>query len=427
MTSPQTRETESEPALPLAGFKVVEWSSFVCAPFCGKLLAALGADVIKIEPPGGGDESRRYGPFPDDIPHPERSGLFLYMNLNKRGITLDPTTSDGKQILLRLIERSGRLSSRTSRPASRSRSAWTTPASAASTSGWWPPQSRCSARRGPTRTSRAIRCRRPTSAAPAHLQPSGRLYADYPELPPVKWGGFSAECDAGLQAASGTLAALFAQRRTGVGQHVDISKQETQVHAVRGQIDAFGRDGTVGRRVAVADASRRPMRGSSVISGTMRCKDGYVTLWVLEPYMPEALIAWLGNPDWSQGETWKDPDQRSEHAMEFREKIEEELMKYTMQELYHGLQAYRVAVSPIYSSEDIFNDPQLQARQFLQEVDHPEAGSVPFPILPFRLSEADELAQRPAPMLAEHNQEIYCDLLGYSRSDVVKLRQAGII
>ena len=426
MSSPQTRETESEPALPLAGFKVVEWSSFVCAPFCGKLLAALGADVIKIEPPGGGDESRRYGPFPDDIPHPERSGLFLYMNLNKRGITLDPTTSDGKQILLRLIERSDAFIE--DKPpgftqqigmdyASLSRVNQRLVATSITLFG----------QTGPYKDFKGYPLQTAHVGGTGHLQPSGRLYADYPELPPVKWGGFSAECDAGLQAASGTLAALFAQRRTGVGQHVDISKQETQVHAVRGQIDAFGRDGTVGRRVAVADASRRPMRGSSVISGTMRCKDGYVTLWVLEPYMPEALIAWLGNPDWSQGETWKDPDQRSEHAMEFREKIEEELMKYTMQELYHGLQAYRVAVSPIYSSEDIFNDPQLQARQFLQEVDHPEAGSVPFPILPFRLSEVDELAQRPAPMLAEHNQEIYCDLLGYSRSDVVKLRQAGII
>ena len=87
----------------LHGVRVVEWSNFVSAPFCGKLLAELGADVIKIEPPGLGDNSRSQGPFPQGIPHLERSGLFLFANLSKRGVTLNLETSAGRQLLEGLL------------------------------------------------------------------------------------------------------------------------------------------------------------------------------------------------------------------------------------------------------------------------------------------------------------------------------------
>jgi len=88
----------------LSHLKVLELCNFVCGPYCTKLLADLGAEVIKVEPPGVGDESRRRGPFLNDIPHPERSGLFLYLNTNKSGITLDIKTSKGRGILRELIK-----------------------------------------------------------------------------------------------------------------------------------------------------------------------------------------------------------------------------------------------------------------------------------------------------------------------------------
>jgi len=89
---------------PLDGARVVEWGNFISAPFCGKVLAELGADVIKVEPPVSGDDSRRHGPFPGHVPHPERSGLFLFANINKRGVTLAPETATGHRILGRLLE-----------------------------------------------------------------------------------------------------------------------------------------------------------------------------------------------------------------------------------------------------------------------------------------------------------------------------------
>ena len=88
----------------LDGVRVVEWGNFISAPFCGKVLAELGADVIKVESPGPGDESRQHGPFPGQVPDPERSGLFLFTNLNKRGITLDVHTTTGRGLLGRLLE-----------------------------------------------------------------------------------------------------------------------------------------------------------------------------------------------------------------------------------------------------------------------------------------------------------------------------------
>jgi len=88
----------------LEGIRVVEWGNFVSGPFCGKVLAELGAQVIKVEPPLVGDESRRHGPFPNHIPDPERSGLFLFANINKRGLTLDPAKASGRQILELLLD-----------------------------------------------------------------------------------------------------------------------------------------------------------------------------------------------------------------------------------------------------------------------------------------------------------------------------------
>ena len=88
----------------LNGVRVVEWGSLVSAPFCGKVLAELGAEVIKVEPPGVGDEARQRGPFPAGQPHPERSGLYLFANLNKRGITLNLQAGPGRELLGRLLE-----------------------------------------------------------------------------------------------------------------------------------------------------------------------------------------------------------------------------------------------------------------------------------------------------------------------------------
>ncbi|HUV53167.1 MAG TPA: CoA transferase, partial [Dehalococcoidia bacterium] len=88
----------------LFGLKVVEYGNFISAPYCTKLMADMGAEVIKIEEPGRGDESRDYGPFPDDIPHPERSGLYLYLNTNKLGVTLNVRTRTGREIFGELLK-----------------------------------------------------------------------------------------------------------------------------------------------------------------------------------------------------------------------------------------------------------------------------------------------------------------------------------
>ncbi len=89
----------------LEGMKIVEYCNMVSGPYCSKLLADMGADVLKVEPPFTGDDSRRRGPFPGDVPHQEKSGLFLYLNSNKKGLTLDPKKPEGKEIFKKLIEK----------------------------------------------------------------------------------------------------------------------------------------------------------------------------------------------------------------------------------------------------------------------------------------------------------------------------------
>src|SRR5437867_3772344 len=94
------------PGQALSDLKIVEYGNLISAPYCGKLMADLGAEVIKVEPPGSGDSSRRYGPFPNDQPHPERSLLYAYMNTNKLGITLDVSSPLGKKIFGQLVRES---------------------------------------------------------------------------------------------------------------------------------------------------------------------------------------------------------------------------------------------------------------------------------------------------------------------------------
>jgi crotonobetainyl-CoA:carnitine CoA-transferase CaiB-like acyl-CoA transferase len=394
---------------PLVQVKVLEWAGALAGPFCGKLLGAFGADVIKIEQPGKGDESRAWGPFPGDEPHPERSGLFLYLNTDKRSITLDPTISDGNALLKRLldwadvfvVDKQPELLNQLDLDAQKLQTFFPhllvtsiTPFGLS----------------GPYRDYRTYPVHTGHIGGSAYLQPSGHLYASAPELPPVSWGGYSSDYDVGLQAAIATLAALFPKSKLSTGQHIDVSKQEAGVHAVRHQVDSWATDGTIQRRIAAA-----PPRPAG-ISGTMRCKDGYVTLWPLEPAMPPALMRWLGHPEWE-----------GEAPATLREKVESALLGYTMQELYQGLQAVGVAVSPIYRPPDILNSPQLQDRQFFQRVVHPEAGELPYPGLPFGDSLDGRADVRPAPLLGQHNREVYCDTLGLTLAELVRLRHIGAV
>jgi len=397
----------------LAGVKVLEYAQMVSGPYCTKLLADLGAEVIKIEKPGAGDEARRRGPFPRDIPHPERSGLFLYLNTDKLGITLDPGTPTGRNIFLGLVrwadilvedkppkvmEALGLEHGSLKRVNPRLIMTSITPFG----------------QTGPYRDYRAYCLNISHGAGAGYLTP---VDSSEDELGPIKGGGFFDDYCNGLSAAAATLVALYSREITGEGQHIDVSEQEASIAYDRVEVGTFASDGFISRRV-------RTTGGTALLP----CRDGYALIAMGEERHWKALVELMGNPQWAKDERFKDDESRVKHSQELNSLIAGWTKTFVKEEIFHKLASAGIPAGVVRSPGDLIeHDEQLRARGFFVEIDHPEAGKLVYPSAPYRISETPCRVERPAPTIGQHNEEVYSRLLGYTRQELVRLREAGII
>jgi len=395
----------------LAGVKVLEYSEMVSGPYCAKLLADLGAEVIKVERPVTGDQARSRGPFLHDTPHPERSGLFLYLNTSKLGVTLDPQNEAGKSIFLELVRWADILIEDT------------TPGTMESMGLGYESLSETN----PSLVMTSITPfgqTGPYKRYKAHhlniYHASGQAQFGYTEsrgqgIPPTKGGGFVGDYDAGLSGAVATLAALHKRGSGGPGQHVDVSRQENLISLDRVDIGSFANDPNAGSR-------RRGMLG-----GLMPCRDGYVIVVAPQQHQWQALVKLLGEPEWATGEKCKDEWHRADNAAEFQPLIEEWMLQHDKDEVYQRGQSLGCPVAPINSAEDVFNSAQVKHREFFAEIEHPEAGRLSYPSAAYRLSETPWRASRSAPLLGQDNEDIYRKRLGHSEDEMARLREQGAV
>lgn len=397
----------------LAGLKVLEYAQLVSGPYCTKLLADLGAEVIKIEPPDG-DEARRREPFLKDAPHPERSGLFFYLNTNKLGITLNLNTATGRKVLKELVKETDVLVEDNppkamkelgldyeSLKAINPRLIMTSITPFGQT--------------GPYRDYKAYHLNT------YHGSGLAKILADV--LPdevkkPLKGAGFLGDYDAGLSAAVAIMGALYSRLFTGMGQHIDTSKQESLIALERVEIGMYGNEG-------FSMMSTVTIQG--MLGGLQRCKDGYVVLTMPMEHQWEALVKLMGNPDWAQDERYKDEFFRAQHAQELNDYIAEWLSNHSMDEVFHQAQALSCPIGAVTTPKDLLASEQLKAREFFTEVEHPEMGKVKCPAAPYRYSKTPWRVARPAPLLGEHNEEILCQRLGYPKEELARMRGAGLI
>ena len=411
------------PGKALEGIKVLEYGGFVSAPMCTKLLADLGAEVIKVEPPWVGDKARRRGPFLQDIPHPERSALFLYLNINKLSITLDVNTATGKRIFKELIRETDLLVE--NQPAGRMKELALDYQSLSQVN----PRLVMTSitpfgQTGPYSTYKSYPLNTYHAGGEGYCLPGGLGWLLYSDRPPIKMGAFVGECDTGVSAASAALAALIWRETTNKGQHIDISQQEVLLNLVRFDIASFN-TGWVESR-----ATR-----SFPIAGLMQCKDGFVQVMPLLRHMWEALVDLVGNPEWAKQEDFDNLMARFYSGdrpsgvtqQEVNKRLEKWMLQHTKEEIYHGGQARGLAVGIVSSVEDLFQSKQLKARDFFAEIEHPETGQIPYPSAPYKYSETPWRVERPAPGLGEDNVQIYSRRMGYSQEDLVRMRQAGVI
>ena len=397
----------------LESVKVLEYASFVTGPYCTKLLADFGAEVIKIETPSIGDEARRRGPFPSDVPHPERSGLFLYLNGNKLGITLDPRTSTGRSIFLALVSWADILVE--DKPPNLMEELGFTYASLRLAN---PKLIMTSitpfGQTGPYRGYKAYGLNVAHGAGAGYLTPIDASEAD---LGPVKGGGYFDDYCNGLSAAAATLVALYSREIIGEGQHIDLSEQQASIAYDRVEVGMFSSDGFINTRVRTAGGT-----------ALLPCKDGYALVAMGQDRHWKALVEVMGNPGWTEDERFKAEESRAKHSQEMNSLIAEWTKTFYREEIYHKLATAGIAAGVVRSqSELVEHDEQLKARGFFVEIEHPGAGKLIYPSAPYRFSETPWRVERPAPTIGQHNEEVYSWLLGYTKQELVRLREAGVI
>ena len=403
----------------LEGVKVLELCSFVAGPFAAKLLADMGADVVKLEPPGGGDEARKRGPFYKGQRGPDTSLLFIYLNSNKQGVTLNISTPAGKQLLLELLRRADILIE--DLPFEAIEGLGLEFASLHELN----PQLLVTSitpfgRSGPYRDHKAYYLNTYHAGGDGYLLPGGRLPDQlYPDREPIKAGGYLGEYQAGLSAAAATAAALLGRAMDGQGRHLDVSKQEALIN-----LNAADFCLSADRSVPMP---RRGQRLPYYNGGIYRCKDGFWQLVIPSQRQWEGMVQVMGRPSWTEEERFATQESRVAHRDEVDERIEEWAMGCTREEIYHRLQQQGCAAGPVYSTREVFEDRQMEHRGFFADVEHPSIGKFKAPLSPWQFSGTPLAIRRPAPTLGQHNSEVYGDWLGYDVKELGRLRRTGVI
>ena len=401
----------------LSGVKVLELTWHIAGPYCTKLLADYGADVIKVERPGKGDPTRAMGPFFKDDPNPEKSGLFLHLNTNKKGITLNLKSTTGKKILKQLVADADILVE--------SFSPRVMPILALDYQTLEKVNPRLVmvsissfGQTGPYRDFKASEI--------VEYAMGGEMYSTGSAgREPLKLGGNVIQYQAGTVAAVATMGALYAAEGQGIGQHVDISIMETQAGSADRRIMYILSYIMAGVITTRWPPPREAVRMLIMPQGVYPCKDGFVNTLSLPQWWSRYIEA-LGMPELKDDPRFQNI-YSAEAGMEFDAIWYSWLADHTKEELFNIFLKSKIASAPVNSPEDLLNNAQLKAREYFVEVDHPETGKVTYPGAPFKMSEASWKIRQPAPLLGQHNEEIYCRLLGYTKEELVKLREGGII
>jgi len=396
----------------LNGIKVIELANMVSGPYCGKLLADMGAEVIKVEPPEG-DPSRQSGPFPESGAHTERSALFLYNNTSKRGITLNLDKVEGVTAFRKLLKWGDVLID--NNPAQRLESLGLD----------WGTMRQLNpmlvytsitpyGRTGPRASNKGDELTIIHAGGLGNLLPTRSLDID---RAPVKMGGYPVGYHAGLTAAVATLAALLGREKTSRGQIIDISLQEVILTLVRVNIASSRYHDTTWSRV--------PDRPPAM--GRMKTSDGYIVVGAIEDHHFRAFTELMGNPEWAAAEEWGSMTYRRHHLMEIAPKMDEWMLTQRKDDIHHLGASKGIPMGPINTARDVMTSEQYAARGYFVTVDHPEAGSNRYAGWPYQMSATPPFVQRPAPLLGEHNQEIYCNEFGYSPQEFEQLQHDGVI
>ena len=405
--------TSSPDGTALSDIRVLDLGGPVAA-YCAKLLAELGADTIRVEPPQG-DDVRSMPPFYHETPGPRASLPFLYMNTSKRSVTLNLDTADGQDILKELVKTAD-VVVESADPDYLARRQIDYPDLARLNPGLIMTSITPFGRTGPYRHYEGDPL--------VVLALSGVTYlSGWPDRAPVGIEPSQAYYISGMHSATGTLIALQHRDLAGEGQHVDVSMQQCM---------SLGHEWTVMMYDLMGEI--RPRFGLNYIGGLRRCypcKDGFV-LCVVTPLRWDPFVDWLQSEGLASPGLEQLVPKTNEDLIQRRDPIEGALEAMvrdrTMQEVFGEARKRGLWFTPINTPAEVLEDPQLQARGFFVEPqDGHLDGPLPYPGAPYKLSKTPWRMTHSAPWPGEHNAEVYKGELGLTEEQLSTLAYQGVI
>ncbi|MFN8543215.1 MAG: CoA transferase [Candidatus Binatia bacterium] len=380
----------------LDGIRVLEAGDLVSAAYATKLLADLGADVVKIERPGTGDRTRQRGPFPGGVPHLEQSGSFLYLNANKRGITLDLTTAAGRDALGRLAARTDVLVHNV-HPDDMAAHGLDWERLAAANPGLVMTSIAPFGLTGPHAHWRATDV--VTWAAGGLATLNGDT--GHPELPPLKTFGDQSGFQGGLNAAIASLGALYGRLSSGLGEHIEVSIQECVASILELTFGFWPYTGLVASRLGA-----KPLQPLCF----MECRDGWIFVCCVEEHQWRSFVELMGSPEWAGMDLFANRIARGKNFDALQLFLQEWCREQSVYDLYEQAQARRIPFAPVSTMGDLLRSPHLQARGFFATIRHPVAGNVTVPGEPYKLSATPWQLRTPAPCLGQHTPEVLAEV-----------------
>lgn len=393
---------------PLEGIRVLDLTRILAGPYATMMLADLGAEVIKVELPGKGDDTREWGPpFVNG-----ESSYFMSINRNKKSLTLNLKEKKGKTVLTRLIEQSD-VVVENFRPGTMEKLGFgydrvreiNSKIVFASISGF--------GHTGPLKD-------RP--GYDVVIQGEGGIMSltGDPDGQPAKVGASIADITAGMLACHGVLAALFARTRTGEGQKVDIGMLDGQVALLTYQAGIYFSTGKSPKRLGNAHPSIVPYE-------TLECADGFINLGVGNDSLWAKFCDVIDRPDWKHNAKYENNASRVQNHDELKTEIEKILKTQSRAVWLERLHAAGIPCGSINTLDQVLTHPQVLARDMVVEVDHPVAGKTKLTGVPLKFSDTKAGVFSPPPLLGEQTDELLRELLHFSLDEIRDLRDEGII
>lgn len=386
---------------------VLDLTRVLAGPYASMMFADFGANVIKIETPKGGDDSRAFGPFVG-----KESAYFMSLNRNKRSMTLNLKEDKAKEIFKEMVKKAD-VVLENYRPGTMEKLGLGYDVLKEIN-----PKIIYTACSGFGHTG-------PYSTKPAYdviVQGMGGIMGITGQEggEPTRVGASVGDVTAGLFAVIGTLTALYTREVAGIGQKVDVAMLDCQVAILENAIARYATSGVSPQPIGNRHPSITPFEA-------FKAKDGYIIIAVGNDRLWSDFCNLIGRPEMIQDERFVTNPKRTENQKAVKAILDTVFPDKTVDEWIEALDKAGIPCGPINSIEQVVNNEQVRARDMIVETDHPVAGKIKMAGIPIKLSETPGAVERPAPLLGQHTEEILSEILGISSEEVAQLKTQNVL